>query len=127
MREIMMPQRLRSFCVLVLLLGVASGCSADIPSGYTGTWGCIAFRVGVAAAGSGVCPAGWHGLEIDAGGTYEMGQVTGTVQAADDGEGIRFSDGLEFMGPGRINADDQLEFNWTDADGFSYWAVFIRQ
>jgi hypothetical protein len=56
-----------------------------------------------------------------------MGQVTGTVQAVEDGEGIRFSDGLEFMGPGRINADDQLEFNWTDADGFAYWAVFIRQ
>ncbi len=118
--------RLKFLGVLLLLAG-ASGCSAGVPSGYEGTWGCIAFRVGVAGAGSGACPAGWHRLEIEADGAYAMGQVTGTVKAAEDGEGIGFSDGLEFMGSGRINADDQLEFNWTDEDGFAYWAVFVRQ
>ena len=90
---------------------------------FAGTWGCILFRVG-GAAGSGVCPAGWHALEIGNDGSYRMGPSQGKVSVT--GRRASFAGGLASMGPAEMTEPSQFEFQWRDAEGFSYWAVFIR-
>jgi hypothetical protein len=91
---------------------------------YVGSWGCIAFNVGVATlSGQSACPAGWYDLRINEDQTYVMGISTGTVSLTN--EGLQFSDGLAFMGPGKLTTD-QIEFLWEDETGYKYQAVFIR-
>lgn len=90
---------------------------------FTGTWGCILFRVG-GSAGSGVCPAGWHALKIGADGNYKMGSSRGRVTVA--GRNATFAGALAFMGAAEMTQASQFEFQWRDAEGYSYWAVFIK-
>jgi hypothetical protein len=90
---------------------------------FAGTWGCILFRVG-GAAGSGPCTAGWHALEIAKNSSYRMGPSQSTVSAP--GRKASFGGGLAFVGPAEMTEPSRFEFQWRDAEGFSYWAVFIR-
>ncbi|MEI7967874.1 MAG: hypothetical protein WCJ69_02725 [Betaproteobacteria bacterium] len=89
---------------------------------FVGSWGCILFRVG-GGAGSGVCPAGWSRLDVAKDGSYRMGQVQGDVRVA--AGKATFSGELTFMGPAEMTRPGQFEFQWTDAEGYRYWAVFI--
>ena len=89
---------------------------------FVGSWGCILFRVG-GGAGSGVCPAGWSRLDVAKDGSYRMGQVQGDVRVA--AGKASFSGGLAFMGPAEMTRPGQFEFQWTDKEGYRYWAVFI--
>jgi len=109
--------------ILVVMLSVRVAAAGDTPAAdFVGSWGCILFQVG-GAGSNGVCPAGWSRLDVAADGSYRMGQVNGHVRVS--ARKATFTGGLAFMGPAEMTKPGQFEFQWTDADGWRYWAVFI--
>lgn len=100
----------------------AAHLQAALPPDLPGTWTCYSLSTGAGSPGN--CAIT---VTIQADGSYKMGPGTGgTVRPS--GKTVTFvgNGGLENWGPATIVKPGRMDFQWTDKDGYKYWAVFYK-